>query len=393
MNGVDVIILVAVAASAAHGFFRGAAVQLLSFAGFWGGLALGAVLAPQVSRHIHSNVAKTATAVVVVFGLAILLGGLGERIGARIRTGLRVTMLGPLDSGVGAAIGVAATLLAIWVITAMISIVSIPSISRPLSQSAIVKALVNTLPPAPAVFAGVGHLLAPSGLPQVFAGLEPGPPAPLPTPSTPVVDEAVVAARDSTLKVAGLGCGGIKTGSGWVAAPGLVVTNAHVVAGIAAPFVQDRFDHTYRNTRVVVFDPETDIAVLRVTNLPAVARPLPLQRSDASRGTSGAVLGYPGGGTFKAIPAALLAQIQATGRDIYNQNVTTRSVYEIQADVRPGNSGGPFVTAAGQVVGVVFSASVYLPNVGFALSGHEVGPEIDRAQNSVAEVGTGACSS
>jgi S1-C subfamily serine protease len=89
----------------------------------------------------------------------------------------------------------------------------------------------------------------------------------------------------------------------------------------------------------------------------------------------------------------LLTQIEATGRDIYNQNVTTRSVYEIQADVRPGNSGGPFVTTAGQVLGVVFSASVYLQNVGFALTGREVGPEVDRAQNSVAAVGTGACSS
>ena len=178
-----------------------------------------------------------------------------------------------------------------------------------------------------------------------------------------------------------------------MAAPGLVVTNAHVVAGIAAPYVIDRENHRHLGTRVVVFDPEVDIAVLRVTNLPTSAKPLALERSDEPRGTGGAVLGYPGGGPFTAGPAALLTQIEATGRDIYNQNVTTRSVYEIQADVRPGNSGGPFVTTAGQVVGVVFSASVYLQNVGFALTGHEVGPEIDRAQNSVAEVSTGACSS
>jgi S1-C subfamily serine protease len=288
---------------------------------------------------------------------------------------------------------VAATLLAIWVITAMISIVSIPSVSRPLSQSAIVKALVNTLPPAPAVFAGVGHLLAPSGLPQVFAGLEPGPPAPLPTPSTPEVQAAVAAAGESTVKVEGLGCGGVKSGSGWVAAPDLVVTNAHVVAGIVAPYVIDREGRRHVSTRVVVFDPEVDIAVLRVTGLPATAKPLPLERSDAPRGTSGAVLGYPGGGNFSAVPSALLAEIDATGRDIYNQNVTTRSVYEVQADVRPGNSGGPFVTSAGQVVGVVFSASVYLTNVGFALTGKEVAPEIDRAGTQTAEVSTGACTS
>ncbi len=393
MNVVDFIILLAIAASAAHGFFRGAAVQLLSFGGFWGGLAFGAVLAPQVTRHLHSNVSKTTTAIVVVFGLAILLGGIGERVGAKIRAGLRVTMLGPLDAGVGAAIGVAATLLAIWVITAMISLVSIPSIARPLSQSAIVKALVNTLPNAPAVFAAVGHLLAPSGLPQVFAGVEPGPPPPLPTPGTPEVQAAAAVAGPSTFKIEGLGCGGIKSGSGWVAADGLVVTNAHVVAGIVSPFLLDQRDRRYSNVKVVLFDPEVDIAVLRVTGLPASAKPLPLERTTAPRGTAGAVLGYPGGGRFTLVPAALLTQIDAVGRDIYNQNVTTRSVYEIQADVRPGNSGGPFVKPGGEVVGVVFSASVYLPNVGFALTGKEVGPEIDKAQAQAAAVATGACSS
>ena len=107
---------------------------------------------------------------------------------------------------------------------------------------------------------------------------------------------------------------------------------------------------------------------------------------------TGAVLGYPGGDVFTAVPAALLQQIQATGRDIYNQKVTTRSVYEIQADVRPGDSGGPFVTANGTVVGVVFSASVYLSNIGYALTGREVGPEIDRAQGQRGAVGTGVCS-
>ena len=393
MNFVDVIILLAVAGSAAHGFFRGAAVQLLSFAGFWGGLGIGAALAPIVTRHIQSSVGQTTAAIVVVFGLAILLGGVGERVGAKIRTGLRFTVFGPLDSGVGAAIGVAATLLAIWVITAMIAIVSIPSLSRPLNQSAIVRALVNTLPPAPAVFASVGHLLAPSGLPQVFAGLEPSLPAPVPPPSDPQVRAAVAAAEPSTFKVEGLGCGGVKSGSGWVVAPDYVVTNAHVVAGIGAPYIVDQQDTPIRNVRVVLFDPEVDLAVLHVVGLPATARPLTLDRSSLARGTTGAVLGYPGGGSFTAVPAALLTQLQATGRDIYNQNLTTRSVYEIQADVRPGNSGGPFVTSSGVVAGVVFSASVLQDKVGFALTGKEVGQDIDRAESRSSAVGTGACSS
>jgi S1-C subfamily serine protease len=209
-------------------------------------------------------------------------------------------------------------------------------------------------------------------------------------PGNPVVAAAVSAASSSVVKIQGLGCGGIKSGSGFIAAPGLVVTNAHVVAGIARPYVSDLQSRRHTNTEVVVFDPETDIAVLRVTGL--TGRVLPLERTTASRGVAGAVLGYPGGESFTAVPAALLQQIQATGRDIYSQNVTTRSVYEIQADVRPGDSGGPFVTANGTVVGVVFSASVYLSNIGYALTGREVGPEIDRAEARHTAVSTGACS-
>ncbi|GAC1366805.1 MAG: MarP family serine protease [Actinomycetota bacterium] len=388
MNVVDLIVVALVVGSALHGFFRGAAVQLFSFAGFWGGLIIGSLLAPTVTAQLNSDLTKTVAAIVMVFGLAIVLGGVGERVGAKIRTSLRVIFLGAVDSGVGAAIGVIATLLAIWLIAAMLLAIS-PSISRPVRGSAVVQTLIKALPPAPAVFARVGRLLAPSGLPAVFAGLEPQPAPSLPAPSDPDVAAALNAARDSTVKVAGAGCGGIKSGSGFIAAPGFVVTNAHVVAGIAAPTVYDLQGRRHP-TEVVLFDPEVDIAVLRVNGLSA--KPLVLLRSEAPRGVTGAVLGYPGGGSFTYVPAALLEKTSAIGRDIYNQKVTTRSVYEIQADVRPGNSGGPFVSSKGQVVGVVFSASVSQANIGFALTGPVVGPEIDRAQTQTSAVGTGACS-
>lgn len=388
MNVVDLIVIGLVIASALHGFFRGATVQVFSFAGFWGGLIIGSLLAPVVTAHVNSDLAKSTAAIVVVFGLAILLGGIGEQVGAKIRTSLRVMFLGPVDSGAGAAIGVIATLLAIWLIAAMLLTIS-PSVSRPVRGSAVVQALIKALPPAPAVFARVGRLLAPSGLPAVFAGLEPQPAPSLPAPSDPEVAAALAAAGQSVLKVAGAGCGGIKSGSGFVVQDGIVVTNAHVVAGIAAPSVYD-FQGRRHPTEVVLFDPEMDIAVLRVTGL--TAKPLALLRTEAPRGTTGAVLGYPGGGSFTYVPAALLQQTKAVGRDIYNQNVTTRDVYEVQADVRPGNSGGPFMSAKGQVLGVVFSASVTQQNIGFALTGAEVGPEIDRGASQTSAVGTGACS-
>lgn len=391
MNIVDLIIVAACVGSALHGFFRGAAVQLCSFAGFWGGLIIGAVLAPLITAHLHSPITKTVAAVVVVFGLAILLGGVGERLGAALRRSLRVVLLGPVDSGIGAVLGVIATLLAVWLISAMLlAIGNVKSISRPISQSLIVRTIQNTLPPAPAAIAKVGHFLTPNGLPPLFANLLPITPLHLPAPTGPVVAAAVAAAGPSTIKVSGYGCGGIKSGSGFIVAPGIVVTNAHVVSGITLPEVYTRTDQRYPDVTVVLYDPEVDLAVLRVRGL--TGRPLPLLQTDQPRGTDGAAIGYPGGGPFTSVPAAILGEIQATGRDIYGQNITTRSVYEIQADVLPGDSGGPLVTANGDVAGVVFSASVTEPNVGFALTGREVAPDIAQGESQSAAVSTGNCS-
>lgn len=390
MNLVDFIIIGVVIASAAHGFFRGAAVQICSFAGFWGGLLLGAVISPSVTKHMTNAVTKTTAAVVIVFGIAVVLGGIGERVGTKIRSSLRIMLLGPVDSGVGAGIGVVATLLAIWLIAAMLlALGNVPRISQPISRSAIVKALTKNLPPAPAVFARVGAVLEPTGLPGVFSGLEPPAPVPLPTPSNPQVIAAENAGSASTVKVEGYGCGGIKSGSGFVVAPGVVVTNAHVVSGIGLPEVYDRHGR-HPDVTVVLFDPEVDLAVLKVNGL--TEKPLPLYLGDAPRGVTGAVLGYPGGGPFTAEPAVLLEGLPATGPDIYGRHVNTRDLYEIQADVRPGNSGGPFMSSSGQVIGVVFSASVTLNNVGYALTGKQVAPDINRAKNLTAAVSTQTCS-
>jgi S1-C subfamily serine protease len=390
VNVVDIIIVVAIVASAAHGFFRGAAIQLCSFAGFWGGLLLGALLSPHITKHISNSLDRTVVAVVIVFGLAIILGGIGERVGSKVRSSLRVMFLGPLDSGVGAAIGVVATLLAIWLIAAMLLAVgNVPAISHPIGQSAIVKELEKKLPPAPSVFARVGAVLANTGLPQAFANITPTSPVPLPTPASPAVAAAEQAGAASTVKVEGFGCGGIKSGSGFVVAPGVVVTNAHVVSGIELPEVYDTKGR-HADVTVVLFDPEVDLAVLRVSGLSD--KPLHLDVADAPRGTTGAVLGYPGGGPFTYVPAIELESLDATGRDIYGHNITVRSVYELQADVRPGNSGGPFMSSNGQVIGVVFSASVTFPNVGYALSGKEIAPDVNKALNLTAAVNTQTCS-
>ena len=221
----------------------------------------------------------------------------------------------------------------------------------------------------------------------MFAALAPASARPVPLPSGSQLAGAVAAAKGSTVKVAGYGCGVIQEGSGFVAAPGLVVTNAHVVAGIAQPLVQ--VDSSIEAATVVLFDPSFDIAVLRVPGLHAPV--LTLNPTTVDRGAQAAVLGYPDGGPFSVDAAGVMARFEAQGRDIYGDALTVRNVYEIDARVRPGNSGGPLVLPDGHVAGVVFSRSTVDANVGYALTSPDVLVRVARAEAATHPVGTGRC--
>jgi len=166
-----------------------------------------------------------------------------------------------------------------------------------------------------------------------------------------------------------------------------VVTNAHVVAGIADPTVEDATGS--HGTSVVFFDPSYDLAVMRVRGL--TASPLPLDPGTIARGDPAAVLGFPEGGPFTAVPAGVMAEFTAQGRDIYGQGLTVRDVYEIQATVRPGNSGGPLVQPDGKVIGVVFSRSTTNGDIGYALSSPGVLTRVLRAESATGTLGTGGC--
>ena len=176
----------------------------------------------------------------------------------------------------------------------------------------------------------------------------------------------------STVKIEGSGCGVIQEGSGFVVAPGLVVTNAHVVAGISRPIVIDQYgDHP---ATAALYDSRLDIAVLRVPGLRDQPASLLEGSALVGSGSAAAVLGYPEGGPFKAVPAGVADAFEATGLDIYGNATVTREIYELDAVIQPGNSGGPLIASGdkaagirdGTVIGVVFARSTTDTSVGYA---------------------------
>jgi S1-C subfamily serine protease len=388
VNLVDIGIILLLGLAAAHGVTQGAALQVFSFGGFWIGLLLGAALSPVFANLTQSSFGSAFVSLIVFFGFALIGGAVGRYIGTHAWHALQKLKLGVADAAMGSVVAVVAALAAVWLIAILLTAGPTKNVSRAINRSVIVRALVERLPPAPSVFARVQQFISVTPFPRVFEGIEPIPAGPIKVPGNATVQEAVNRAQASTVRIVGVGCGGVQTGSGFVVGNGLVLTNAHVVAGISNPQVEDSGGS--HRAQPVLFDPETDVAVLRTTNL--VGRPLTLAGSAVGRGQGGAVLGYPGGGRFTAGPGAVLRRFSAIGRDIYGRELSRRDVYQLQAAIRQGNSGGPFVRSDGVVLGVVFAASTTEGNVGYALTSVEVAPHVRQAEDA-GPVGTGPCTS
>lgn len=387
MTPLDALLLALAAFAAYRGFKAGAAVGVLTFVGYGIGLTLGAAVAERVLGPGAGSVRRVGLGLPIVFGVGSIVAAIGRFVGVRLWQLLRSGGLGRVDAGVGSVLGAGWALVASWLAATMLVGLPFPSVSRAIERSEVLGTLDTLLPPAPAVLSRVEHLLGADGFPQVFNDLGVTPAAPVELPTDPQARAAAAKAVGSTLKIVGTGCGGIVEGTGFVVADGVVVTNAHVVAGIRRPTVE--VGGAARAATVVLWDKDLDLAVLRVAGLGVPT--LTLVGTDSPTGTTGAVIGYPGGGPEKVVAAAVRRQVDAVGRDIYGRGVTERQVYELQAVVRPGNSGGPVVRSDGMVIGVVFSRSTTASDVGYALTSTSVLPRVRQAQSSSTAVGTGSC--
>lgn len=388
MSPFDIVLVVLLLVSALGGYRRGAILQVFGLVGIVAGVVVGVVVAPHVASLSREPLTRVALVVGTVLVAAAIGNSVGWFIGSRLKARTGESVAARFDAAIGAAVAAMSLLLATWFLALNLANGPFPTLARGIRESHIVRAMATALPAPPALVPQLERVASALGFPNVFIGLPPVPGDPVAPPLSRDVARAVDAADDSTVEVLARGCleGYLNEGSGFVAARRYVVTNAHVVAGVSDIWV--RIGEDQYAAEPVVFEPELDVAILHVPTLSAP--PLRLVSGEVPRGTGGAVLGFPSG-QETYVAAAVRGVIEPVGRDIYGHGEVQRRVYELDAVVRRGNSGGPFVLPDGRVAGVVFANTVLDDEVGYAIVADQVQPLVERARALTAPVGVGPC--
>lgn len=394
MNWVDVLVVLVALVAAVSGAKQGVVVALPAFLGVLGGAIIGIRIAPSVVDMFKNPAAKVAFAVATVVFLVALGETVGVWIGHSIKGRIRSDKLAGADHGLGALVQGAVVFLVAWLIALPLTSVSgLPGLSSAISHS-VVLGWVNDHSPAWAAKLprDLRKLFDTSGLPAIVEPFNKTPEASVKPPEKKLQrSDTVQEAKKSILKIRGdaPSCSRLLEGSGFVVAPHRVMTNAHVVAGTSRVNVQTS-GRSYSGT-VVHFDPEKDVAIIAVPSLSAPA--LHFAPVEGETGDNAIVLGYPLDGPYTATAARIRQRITLQGPDIYESHTVGRDVYTVRGKVRSGNSGGPMLNPYGDVLGVVFGASVQDPDTGFTLTSKEVATEVAHASSYSHEVDTEQCTS
>lgn len=382
----DLLIGLAALSAAVGGWRLGFTARATSWVGMAGGLVLASQIVLPWVLEVWADVSGvrllSAAAAVLVIG-AFMGQAAGLVIGNRLHLALPGGAARTVDKVGGAAAGLVGVAAAVWLLVpAMADIPDWPA--QQARHSVFGRVVDRVLPPAPDPLQTLRQLVDDDRFPQVFDALRPTPDLGPPPETSGLTAELAQRVAASTVKVEGVACSRIQDGSGFVVDEGLVVTNAHVVAGETETTVE-RSDGSMVNAAVVVFDPDRDLAVLFA---PDLDRP-PLPVGDAAVGDRGAVFGHPGGGPLRLTPFEVGRRVEATGRDIYGEQRTTRDVLFLAARLAPGDSGAALVDPAGEVIGVAFAIAPDQPGVAYALTSDELREVM--AGDLTQLVGTGRC--
>ena len=381
MTWLDLMILGFALLMALWGYAQGLIVGALSLAGFM----VGALIGSRVGPLLLEEGSRSPFAPLFALVCALLIGGLLaaglELIGSRVREQIG-DRLGVLD-GAGGAILIACLALAIvWIVAAVaVQAPGLGQVRAQVQRSTILRALNGTLPPSGPVLNALARF---DPVPEIR-----GPAPDVRPPNSRIArDPDVRRAGRSVVRILGTACGLGVQGSGWVARDGVVVTNAHVVAGQDDTTVELR-DGSRHDAEAIHYDPENDLAILRSSGISGT----PALEVDASapEGTSAAILGFPENGPFTVRAGRLGATQTVSSQDSYGRGPLQRRITSLRGRVRSGNSGGPMVDGRGQVVTTIFAAAVLArERTGFGVPATIVQQALARARSRVS---TGPCAS
>ncbi len=388
MNFVDVLVALLIISSFARGYQIGMVRQLGSSLGFVIGFIVSIPLAPLVGEFVSDEpklLASSIATIILIFAGMVF----GEWVGARFKNQVqRGETINKIDNIVGSSVAALSFGLTLWIGFALIALLPSSTAVSTIKNSYIFGVIDRNLPPAAQLLSVMNHIVEPEGEPTVFDEREPSPDAQRQLPSISAYERIFNQASQSTVRVQGLGCGGIVNGTGFVIGSDRVITNAHVIAGVDHPKIHSR-EGTH-DAIPVYFDAEHDIAVLKTKGLKA--NPLRMNATPLEDGATALTIGYPGGGAQARQVISAIKTTDARGKDIYSQGRVTRNVILLQSNLIPGNSGGPIIDESGVVRGIIFATSTANNNIGYGLTLPQVMEGVESSKTAIKALDTGPCS-
>lgn len=382
MNALDAVFVVGAVVAFVGGWRFGFLQRLAG----WIGVALGAGVAVMTLPTVISFLGVADDSVNFIVGGMFLIGlvsigqGAGFAIGSRLRSVIDLAGLRLVDALGGAVLGLMATLMIVWLMfPVMANAQGWPS--RLARESTLTRTISEAMPPPPAQVDALVRQLAGGHFPTLFDRLTPTPAVEDPPADLDLDADVFRRSTASVVRITAPGCGHIQTGSGFVAAPGWVVTNAHVVAGSTETTVTT-VDGVSVRSRVIHFDPATDLAVLAVRT---DASPLPIAEPRAE--DKGLVMGFPGGGRFDPSPFVVDHTLTARGRDIYDGAEVHRNLLVLGSELAPGDSGSAVLRSDGSVIGVAVAIAPDRPAVAYALHSNELQAVLEQVDPQPASTG------